>query len=142
MIPHLPGFEIRAKHKEAIRQLYGLVKFLVEKLIDIYKLGKSTIYKILSYDPPERARLTRIGRPRLLSDAQVDDVIEYLSELWECRILNYMELHAQLRLEYTLELLELRLKQRGYYRCTACQKLYLTAAQVTARFIWAIAHVF
>ena len=135
MTPHLAGFEIRTKHKEAIRQLHTLAKFPVEKLMDIYKLGKTTICKILSYDAPERARPTRTGRPKLLSDAQVDEIIEYLSESWDHRVLNYIELYAQLRLKCTLSLLEFRLKQRGYFRCTACQKPYLTAAQVIARFI-------
>ena len=46
-----------------------------------YHLGKSTICKILSYDAPERVRLTRTGRPKLLSDARVDEIIEYLSSL-------------------------------------------------------------
>ena len=36
----------------------------------------------------------------------------------------------------------MRLKQRGYHRCVACQKPYLTLAQVTARLLWAIAHIF
>jgi hypothetical protein len=142
MTPRSPGREIRTKHKEAIRQLYKQAKFPVEKLMDVYKLGKSTIIKILSYDAPERARPTRTGRPKILSDTKVDEIIEYLSESWEHRILNFVELHAELNLECTPALLELRLKQRGYFRCTACQKPYLTAAQVIARFLWAIAHVF
>ena len=80
MTPRSPGREIRTKHKEAIRQLYKQAKFPVKKLINVYKLGKSTIIKILSYDAPERARPTRTGRPKILSDAQVDEIIEYLSE--------------------------------------------------------------
>ena len=80
MTPRSPGREIRTKHKEAIRQLYKQAKFLVKKLINVYKLGKSTIIKIFSYDAPERARLTRTGQPKILSDVQVDKIIEYLSE--------------------------------------------------------------
>ena len=79
--PREPGFEIKTKYKEAIRQLYWRAKFLVEKLMAEYHLGKSTICKILSYDAPERVRLTRTGRPKLLSDARVDEIIEYLSSL-------------------------------------------------------------
>ena len=77
--PREPGFEIKTKHKEAIRQLYKRAKFPIERLMAEYHLGKSTICKILSYDAPERARPTRTGRPQLLSDARVDEIIEYLS---------------------------------------------------------------
>jgi hypothetical protein len=38
--------------------------------------------------------------------------------------------------------LERRLKQRSYFRCVACQKPYLTTAQVLGRLLWAIAHIF
>jgi hypothetical protein len=142
MSPREPGFEIKTKHKEAIRQLYKRAKFPIERLMAEYHLGKSTICKILSYDAPERARPTRTGRPQLLSDARVDEIIEYLSSSWDNRVLNFVELQKQLGLECTPGTLEFRLKQRGYYRCTACQKPYLTADQVIARFLWAIAHIF
>ncbi len=45
-----------------------------------YKLCKSTINRILEYDALERARITRTGRPQLLKDTQVDQIIEYLGE--------------------------------------------------------------
>ena len=66
---HQPGDEIPTKHKEAIRQLYGFAKIPIEDLMARYKLGKSTICRILNYDQPERMRPTRTGRPQLLSDA-------------------------------------------------------------------------
>jgi hypothetical protein len=34
------------------------------------------------------------------------------------------------------------LKQRGYFRCVACQKPFLTPAQVIGRLLWAITHIF
>jgi hypothetical protein len=45
-----------------------------------YKLGESSIRRILSYDYPERKRRNRTGPTFLLSDAQVDNIIEYCSE--------------------------------------------------------------
>jgi hypothetical protein len=72
MPEHLPGFEIPTKHKEAIRQLHKFAKILIEALMDRYSLGKSTIVKILGYNKPEQARITRIGRPQKLNDFQVD----------------------------------------------------------------------
>ena len=111
-------------------------------LAAIYGVGDSTINRILRYDAPERPRPTRIGRPRLLNDVQVDEVICYLSESYEHRTLNWQHLHAELGLECSEKTMVLRLKQRGYFRCVACQKPYLTLAQVHNRFIWAIKHIF
>jgi hypothetical protein len=65
---HQPGDEIPTKYKEAIRQLYGFAKIPVELLMTRYKLGRSTIDRILEYDTPERSRITRTGRPSLLTD--------------------------------------------------------------------------
>ena len=53
-----------------------------------YKLSKSTIYHVLEYDKPERARARRKGRPVKLINAKVDEIIEFLSDSWEDRILD------------------------------------------------------
>jgi hypothetical protein len=65
---HLLGEEIETKHKEAIRQLYGFAKILVELLITRYELPRLTIKKILRYDAPKRTRITRTGRLSLLTN--------------------------------------------------------------------------
>jgi hypothetical protein len=78
---HLLGQEIETKHKEAICQLYSFAKVPVERLITRYGLVRSTVEKILRYDALEQARITRTGRPTLLTDTQVDEIIEYASEL-------------------------------------------------------------
>ena len=77
------GFKIATKHKEAIRQLYGFVGKLVEELMARYKLSKSTILHILSYEHPEHARPTWIGRLLELTDSQINTIIEYLSETYK-----------------------------------------------------------
>ena len=85
---HKPGFEIATKHKNAIRELHGFGGKTTEELMDRYKLSKSTIGHILSYDKPERARPTRTGRPQILTDLRVYEIIEYLSETWDNRCLD------------------------------------------------------
>jgi hypothetical protein len=107
---HQPGDEIPTKHKEAIRQLYGFAKIPVEQLITRYGLVRLTVEKILRYDIPERSRITRTGRPSLLTNTQTNEIIEYLSELWEYRILNFGLLRDELHLECTIKTLERRLK--------------------------------
>jgi hypothetical protein len=51
-----------------MRQLYGFVKILIKDLMDRYKLGESSMRRILKYDAPERARPIRTGRWHLLDD--------------------------------------------------------------------------
>ena len=139
---HEKGFEIPTKHKEAIRQLHWVGKIPVSQLETRYELGNSSIRRILTYDYPERVRPNRTGPTFKLSDRRVDEIIQYCSESWEHRIIKYDVLCEELKLECTPRTLERRLKQRGYFRCTACQKPFLTATQVIARFLWAIAHIF
>jgi uncharacterized membrane protein len=91
---------------------------------------------------PERACPTRKGPPQKLSDYQVDKIIEYCSEKWENRVLSYNTLCIELNLSCRASTLQHRHHQRGYSRCTACQKPYLTPAQVIGRLLWAIAHIF
>ena len=139
---HQPGFEIYIKHKEAIYQLHSFGGKTTKELMARYKLTKSTIYHVLDYDRPERAWPIWTGRPQILTNTRVDEVIEYLSDTWENRCLDWTHLRDELKLPCTPEHLARRLKQRGYFRCVICQKPYLTAAQVLARFLWAIIHIF
>jgi hypothetical protein len=142
MPEHVPGEEILTKHKEAIRQLYKQAKFMPSHLAILYNINESSINRILRYDEPERIRPNRTGRPRLLNDKQVNWIIEYLSETYRQRVLNWIKLHDELELTCSVKTLVQRLKQRGYFRCVACQKPYLTSDQVHHRFLWAIAHIF
>jgi hypothetical protein len=49
---HAPGFEIATKHEEAIRELHGFREKSTAELIECYKLGKSTIYRVLGVPLP------------------------------------------------------------------------------------------
>jgi hypothetical protein len=49
-------------------------------------LGRSTIVKVLEYDKPEHACHKR-GLAAILSDEKADKIIEYLSTLWNTRVL-------------------------------------------------------
>jgi len=77
---HKKGYEIPTKHKEAIRQLHWFGKVPICALMHRYKLGDSTIRKILTYPAPERRRPNRTGPSFLLSDAKVDEIITYCAE--------------------------------------------------------------
>jgi transposase len=142
MRDHVPGKEILTEHKEAIRQLYKQAKFIPAHLAVLYNVGESTINRVLRYDQITRERPTRTGRPHLLNDVQINWIIEWLSETYRQRTLNWVKVHDELGLECSVKTLECRLKQRGYFRYVACQKPYLTPDQVHARFLWAIAHIF
>jgi hypothetical protein len=84
---HEPGHVIPTKHKEAIRQLYGFAKVPVERLMERYRLGNTTIVKILWYDKPEHSRPNQ-GSLNHLTDNDVDKIIEYISQGWDQRVLD------------------------------------------------------
>jgi hypothetical protein len=104
------GFEIPTKYKEAIYQLHWFGYMPVSMLQVRYKLGESSVCRILSYDYPECRQPKRTGPAYLLSDIQVDFIIEYLSELWEYRILKYDVIRAELGLKCSVRILERRFK--------------------------------
>jgi transposase len=141
---HKKGYEIPIKHKEAIRQLHWFGKVLKLQLQERYKLGDTTIDRILAYEvlTIKRKRPNRVGKPKKLSDTQVDAIIEYCSKNYEQRCLDYQHLVLELKLDVTASTLQRRLHQRGYFRCVVCQKLYLTFAQVIGQLLWAITHIF
>ena len=72
---HIPGGELPTKHKEAIRQLHWFAKVPVCHLEMRYKLGKSTIRKILSYNVPKRVRTGQTGPVQRLTDQRMDEII-------------------------------------------------------------------
>lgn len=117
---HLPSYEILTKYKEAIRQLHWFSHVPVLMIQARYHLNESSIRRILSFDYLERRRPNRTSLAFLLLNVKVDEIINYLSESWEYRILNYNVLRAKLKLKCFISTLERRLKQRGYFRYMAC----------------------
>lgn len=74
-----------------------------------YKLGDTTIRKILGYPNPERRRSNRTGPSLLLSNAKVDEIILYCAESWDNRILQWPKLREELKLKCSVHTLERRL---------------------------------
>ncbi|RFU27462.1 hypothetical protein B7463_g8873, partial [Scytalidium lignicola] len=102
MPEHELGYEILTKHKEAIRQLRFLANWGPSQLAKVYRIGRSTVNRILKYGAPERIRPTRIGKPRLLTQQAVLDIINYICLSYEHRCLDYFQLKAELHLECSL----------------------------------------
>jgi len=132
---HLLGQEVPTKHKKAIQQLHWVGKLSIPQLEERYKLRYSTIRRILAYNALEQAQPGRTRRPQKLKDSKVNKIIEYYSENWEQRIIDYNALVIELKLDCTISTLQKQLHQRGYFRCTICQKPYFTSAQVISRFL-------
>ncbi len=65
---HQKGYKIPIKHKEAIRQLHWFGKVPKIQLQERYHLGDITINRILVYAKPKRARASRTGLAKKLSD--------------------------------------------------------------------------
>ena len=106
---HKKGYEIPTKHKEAIRQLHNFSGIGTQALAGRYHLGESTIRRILSYDKPERARLGRTGPKKKLSNSRIREIIKYVSEKWDQRVLKYEDIVRELDLPVTAKTLQMRL---------------------------------
>jgi hypothetical protein len=52
-----------------------------------------------------------------LTNEKVEEIIEYLFDFWENRILDWEYLRDYFELKCILETLATRLKQKGYHRC-------------------------
>jgi len=78
-----PSFKIATKHKNAIYKLYSFGGKTTKELIAWYKLGKSTIGHVLSYNYLEQARPLQTGQPQILTNTRVNEIIEYLLETWD-----------------------------------------------------------
>ncbi len=77
----------------------------------------------------------------ILNNLQIRWIIAHYSDSWEHRVLDYVRLHDELKLECSAETLERRLKEAGYPRCVACQKPYLTLLEANNRMIWGLDHL-
>jgi hypothetical protein len=134
MPDYIPGYEILTKHKEAIRQLYKFAKIGLQQLEGYYDLTYTTIRKILQYDVPKRTRPTCTGRPReSLNIQEVRDIIEYISTDYSTKVINWIQIHNELKLSCSVKTFKCRCKEAGYYSCICCQKPYLSKAQANAR---------
>ena len=71
------------------------------RLQERYQLGDTTIDRILAYKAPEWLRANRKGKPKKISDAQIDVVFKYLSECYENQCLDYDHLVIELKLTVT-----------------------------------------
>jgi hypothetical protein len=134
MPDYIPGYKILTKYKEAIRQLYKFAKIGLQQLEGYYNLTYTTIRKILQYNVPEKTCPTRTGRPReSLNIQEVRDIIEYISTDHSTRVINWIQIHDELKLSCSVKTLKRYCKEAGYYSCICCQKLYLSKAQANAR---------
>ena len=93
------GYEIETKHKEASRQLHWLGKVPVCALIVRYKLGDTTIRKILGCAKPERHRANRTGPSFFVSNTELDKIILYWGQSWETRKMDHTQLRQELQLK-------------------------------------------
>ena len=72
MLDHIPGKEMRTKHKEAIYQLYKQAKFMSSHLTVLHYIKESSITRVLQYNQPERAQPCGTGPAYKLNNIQIN----------------------------------------------------------------------
>ncbi|EED12565.1 conserved hypothetical protein [Talaromyces stipitatus ATCC 10500] len=86
---------------------------------------------------PKKAR----GAPPKLSEAQMDEIIESIFSSKRNRCMSYHKVIKALNLNVAPTTLAYSLKKRGYIRCKALRKPYLSPENRRQRLIWALEHI-
>lgn len=74
------GLRYLQNTKKLFADYIGMVASQKLQLQELYQLGRITISKIPGYSTPSRLRPNRTGKKPILSDYELDGIIQYLSE--------------------------------------------------------------
>ena len=142
--PEAPETPPRKRSTRDIRRDVHLLRDIGWKQQDIAtKLAISidTVrYAIKTRATPQH---NKAGRPSKLSDAQVDEIITWISSSTRNRRLPFYKVTAELfpNSEISVDTLRYALKKRGYKRYVALRKPPLSAKNKEDRLRWAIEHL-
>lgn len=114
-------------------------------------LGASAISKITGVPPDSvddilasnsarRPGKDREGRPPVLTDKQIDEVIKYLGHNFHHRALPWKNLAAECHLDCSTRTLQRALAKRGYHKCVACPKPFISESARQQRLEFIVEH--
>lgn len=140
--PHEPRTEWSTPQKARVKSLFydsHLSKRAISRLIP---MPLTSVHNILRSNTSRRSGKTRSGRPPVLIPEQVDQVIEFLGHNFKHRILPWKNLASAYGLECSADKLKRELANRGYHKCVACSKPFISesARQQRLEFITEYAH--
>ncbi len=87
---------------------------------------ESSIRKIVESGSVRRPGLDCSGQPPILSSEQIDNVIDYLGHNFEHHILSWKGLVSACSLECSPVMLKMVLAVRGFHKCIACPKPFIS----------------
>lgn len=90
------------------------------------QMPRSTVQDILNSSTTRRGGKARSGRPPKLSHKDVDNVLAFLGKSFSRRILPWNEIIKECNLDVSDNTLRRALAKRGYRKCVACPKPFIS----------------
>jgi transposase len=100
----------------------------------------STVRDIVASSSARQTGTNRQGRPLLLTSEQVDKVISFIKNNFEHRALPWKNLVAECGLECSPVTLKRALTDRGYHKCVACPKPFISESACQQRLVFITEH--
>ncbi len=101
---------------------------------------ESSVRKIVESGSVRHSGRDRPVRPPILSSEQIDKVIDYLGHNFEHRILSWKGLVSACSLECSPVTLKTALAARGFHKCVACPKPFISESARQQRLLFITEH--
>ena len=104
-------------------------------------ISQPTISRLLASNQSRRT-ITRLGRPRLISNRTARYLARLATRGWGSRRMIYKQIAQSIGLDVSVKTVQRALKKLGYRRCVACSRPFITSAQAKKRVAFAIKHLY
>ncbi len=112
----------------------------INAISGITGVPKSSVRDIVNSGSVRRPGHDRPGRPPVLSPEQVDNVIDYLGHNFEHRKLSWRGLVSECNLDCSPYTLKAHLAERGFHKCVACPKPFISESARQQRLLFIEEH--
>lgn len=101
---------------------------------------ESSVRNIVESGSARRPGRDRPGRPSILSPERVDEVIQFLGHDFNRRKLSWKALISECKLDCSPTTLKRALAERGYHKCVACPKPFISESARQQRLLFIEEH--
>jgi hypothetical protein len=105
----------------------------------IFKTGvtKSSAQRMCSQSTSRSTRKGKAMKPKLISVSDINRAIAWMTTSWVNRTAPYSRVRAACNIKASTNTLRRELRLRGYKRCIACKRPFITKAQAKRRLAFA-----
>lgn len=135
------GREISQVRRHAIHSLRAHAGWTIRRSAQQLNIPRSTIHRLSHQSQQGRFKpKKRSGRPRIVTPIIRQKLVSVATATAHNRRLPYASLSALIGVRMSPAVVGAALQEEGFHRRVACQKPFLTPAQKSKRFNWALEH--